>query len=173
MPVALPVAEDLVAAIVRYQDDPLIPRIHVVGIPFGEIRVQRSRFGQVTHQIRRARRDGSTRRPAAVIALGTLERRRAIVTEGEQKLPRADDFEKIEVGLARVELGAYVAERLPTPAEVLWMYINLTPMAAFVSQAPDDAKAALERGFVEGAQPFVVDGVTVVDQPMVVAIASR
>ncbi len=63
--------------------------------------------------------------------------------------------------------------RLPAPAEFLWMYINLTPMASFVDQAPDDAKAALERRFVDGAQQYVVDGATVVEQPMVVATATR
>ena len=59
--------------------------------------------------------------------------------------------------------------RLPAPAEFLWTYINLTPMGAFIDKAPDDAKAALQRQFVEGAQPYVHDGVTVVEQPMVIA----
>ena len=60
--------------------------------------------------------------------------------------------------------------RLPTPAEFLWQYINLTPMAEFVTQAPDVAKLSLERRFVEGVKAHVVDGATVVDQPMVIAI---
>ena len=59
--------------------------------------------------------------------------------------------------------------RLPAPAEFLWTYINLTPMGAFIDNAPVDAKAALERQFVEGAQPYVVDRITVVEQPMVIA----
>jgi ubiquinone/menaquinone biosynthesis C-methylase UbiE len=59
--------------------------------------------------------------------------------------------------------------RLPAPAEFLWTYINLTPMAAFVNQAPEDAKSALEQQFVAGVQPYVVDGTTVVELPMVVA----
>ena len=57
----------------------------------------------------------------------------------------------------------------PRPAEFLWQYINLTPMAELVTQAPDAAKLALERRFVEGVQAHVVDGATVVDQPMVIA----
>jgi hypothetical protein len=63
--------------------------------------------------------------------------------------------------------------RLAAPAEFLWQYINLTPMAAFIDQAPDDAKAALERQFVDGVQAHVIDGVTVVEQPMVIATANR
>ena len=59
--------------------------------------------------------------------------------------------------------------RLPAPAEFLWTYINLTPMGAFIDKAPVDAKAALEKQFVEGAQPYVVDRITVVEQPMVIA----
>ena len=59
--------------------------------------------------------------------------------------------------------------RLPPPAQFLWQYINLTPMAALVRQAPEQAKAAMERQFVDGAQPHVVDGVTIVEQPMVIA----
>jgi SAM-dependent methyltransferase len=70
------------------------------------------------------------------------------------------------------EVSARVATatfRLPVPAEFLWQYINLTPMAALVQQAPEPAKAAMEKQFVDGVQPHVVDGVTVVEQPMVIA----
>ena len=59
--------------------------------------------------------------------------------------------------------------RLPPPAQFLWQYINLTPMAALIGQAPEKAKEAMKRQFVDGAQPHVVDGVTVVEQPMVIA----
>jgi ubiquinone/menaquinone biosynthesis C-methylase UbiE len=59
--------------------------------------------------------------------------------------------------------------RLPVPAEFLWQYINLTPMAALVRQASEPAKAAMEEQFVAGARPHVVDGVTIVEQPMVIA----
>lgn len=63
--------------------------------------------------------------------------------------------------------------RLPEPAEFLWRYIGLTPMAAFIEQAPETARSALERLFCEEAQPYVVDGTSVVDLPMVVATAWR
>lgn len=61
--------------------------------------------------------------------------------------------------------------RLPPPAEFLWQYIRLTPMATLIEQAPDKAKSALERQFVSEAQQHVTDGVTTVELPMVVATA--
>ena len=59
--------------------------------------------------------------------------------------------------------------RLPPPSEFLWWYINLTPMAALVEQATKQQKAALEKQFVDDAQAHVIDGMTVVKQPMVIA----
>ena len=79
-----------------------------------------------------------------------------------------------EAGLSDVSaMESTTIFRLAAPAEFLWQYINLTPMAAFIDQAPDDAKAALERQFVDGVQAHVIDGVTVVEQPMVIATANR
>ena len=63
--------------------------------------------------------------------------------------------------------------RLPAPAEFLWKYIGLTPMATIIEQAPDKARSALESRFVSEAQKYVADGVTVVELPMVVATARR
>jgi ubiquinone/menaquinone biosynthesis C-methylase UbiE len=63
--------------------------------------------------------------------------------------------------------------RLAGPAEFLWQYINLTPMGAFVDQAPEGAKVALEETVVSTWQPYVVDGGTPLDQPMVVATGRR
>jgi len=60
---------------------------------------------------------------------------------------------------------------LPGPADFLWQYINLTPMGQFVEPAPDEAKQALEQQVVDTWQPFVVDGRTPVDQPVIVATA--
>jgi ubiquinone/menaquinone biosynthesis C-methylase UbiE len=62
---------------------------------------------------------------------------------------------------------------LPGPAEFLWQYINLTPMGPIVAAAPEPARAAMERQVVEGWAPFVVNGVTPVSQPMVLATARR
>jgi SAM-dependent methyltransferase len=59
--------------------------------------------------------------------------------------------------------------QLPGPADFLWQYINLTPMATFVAAAPESAQAAMEHQFVDGAQSFVVDGGMHVAQPMVIA----
>jgi SAM-dependent methyltransferase len=61
--------------------------------------------------------------------------------------------------------------RLPPPAEFLWQYIGLTPMATFILKAPERAKAAMEKQFVDSAQVHIVDGETVVEQPMVIATA--
>jgi SAM-dependent methyltransferase len=75
-----------------------------------------------------------------------------------------------EGGLREVSARVATATfRLAAPAEFLWQYINLTPMAALVQQAPESAKAAMEKQFVDGVQPHVVDGTMVVEQPMVIA----
>ena len=63
--------------------------------------------------------------------------------------------------------------RLPAPAEFLWQYINLTPMGPFVASATESAREALERQVVETWHPYVVDGATPLDQPMVIAIGRR
>ena len=63
--------------------------------------------------------------------------------------------------------------QLPPPAEFLWQYVNLTPMGPFVAEAPEAAKSAMERQVVERWQPFVVQGTTVVEQPMVIASGRR
>ena len=63
--------------------------------------------------------------------------------------------------------------RLPSPAEFLWQYVSLTPMAPFVAQATDEARAALERQVIDDWQPYVIDGATVVEQPMVIATGRK
>jgi ubiquinone/menaquinone biosynthesis C-methylase UbiE len=62
---------------------------------------------------------------------------------------------------------------LPGPAEFLWNYINLTPMGALVADAPEDAKEALERQFVEAWTPAVVDGRVQIAQPIALAWGAR
>jgi hypothetical protein len=42
-------------------------------------------------------------------------------------------------------------------------------MAALVEQATEQAKADMEQQFIAGAQAHVVDGMTVVEQPLVIA----
>jgi ubiquinone/menaquinone biosynthesis C-methylase UbiE len=61
------------------------------------------------------------------------------------------------------------ALELPSPAEFLWQYINLTPMGPFVDAASEEARLAMERQVVDRWQPFVVNGRTRVEQPMVIA----
>jgi SAM-dependent methyltransferase len=79
-----------------------------------------------------------------------------------------------EAGLDDVDASVSIAMlRLPAPAEFLWQYINLTPMGPLVAQAPEAARAAMERQVVESWAPFVVDGKTLVDQPMVIATGTK
>lgn len=66
-----------------------------------------------------------------------------------------------------------VTLRLPPPAEFLWQYINLTPMAPFVAQATEDTQSAMEQQAVDGWQPYVVDGRGQIDQPMVIATGRK
>ncbi len=74
-----------------------------------------------------------------------------------------------DAGLRDVSVAEPVVKlRLPAPREFLWQYINLTPMGPLVADAAESAKAAMEHQVVESWRPFVVDGTTPVDQPMVV-----
>ena len=79
-----------------------------------------------------------------------------------------------EAGLDGIEVETSpTALRLPPPADFLWQYVHLTPMGPLVEGAPETAKDAFERQVVEAWQPFVVDGETRFDQPMVIASAHR
>jgi SAM-dependent methyltransferase len=77
-------------------------------------------------------------------------------------------------GLHDVDANVSIATfHLDAPAAFLWQYINLTPMGPFVAQAPEAAQAAMERQVVDSWAPFVVDGATLVDQPMVIAAGRK
>jgi ubiquinone/menaquinone biosynthesis C-methylase UbiE len=77
-------------------------------------------------------------------------------------------------GFGNVQSRQYTATfDLPDPAEFLWSYINLTPMGPPVADAPEDAKAAMERQVVDAWTPSVVDGRTAVEQPMTLAWGER
>lgn len=79
-----------------------------------------------------------------------------------------------DAGFAAVDASVYtVTFDLPSPAEFLWQYINLTPMAPFVAEAPVAAQEAMEAQVVASWQPFVRNGRTPVDQPMVLAAGAR
>lgn len=62
-----------------------------------------------------------------------------------------------------------VTLRLPAPADFLWQYIGLTPMAPVVARAPEEAKLAMERQVVDGWQAYVADSGVTGAQPMVIA----
>lgn len=75
-----------------------------------------------------------------------------------------------DAGFSDVSSNEYTATLdLPAPAEFLWNYINLTPMAPLVAQAPAKTQAAMEREMVEASAPSVVTGRTRVVQPMALA----
>ena len=63
--------------------------------------------------------------------------------------------------------------RLPAPAEFLWQYISVTPLAPLVAQAPEAAQQAMEQQAVGAWQAQVVDGVLQGEQPMVVVSGWR
>ncbi len=77
-------------------------------------------------------------------------------------------------GFTAVDVSVYhAALDLPSPAEFLWQYINFTPMAPFVADAPRAAQEAMEAQVVESWQPYVRDGRTPVSQPMLLAVGGR
>ncbi len=61
--------------------------------------------------------------------------------------------------------------RLPQPRAFLWPYLYGTPLAAAVSQADDDSRAALEREVVDRWQDFADDDGLRLDLRSVVAVA--
>jgi ubiquinone/menaquinone biosynthesis C-methylase UbiE len=79
-----------------------------------------------------------------------------------------------EAGLREVTATVSpVRLRLPSPAEFLWQYISVTPLAEVIAQAPEAAQQAMERQAVDAWQPYVVDGALDGEQPMVVASGRR
>ena len=72
----------------------------------------------------------------------------------------------LEEVLAKVST---VKVRLPPPAEFLWQYIHLTPMAPLVDKASPVAQSAMEQQVVQRWQPWVVDGGTSFELSMVTA----
>jgi hypothetical protein len=79
-----------------------------------------------------------------------------------------------DAGLDGVDVSVgTVTLRLPPPQRFLWEYIGSTPLAFFVSSAPEDALDALERSVLERWAPYVEEAGLVVEQPIVTASAVR
>ena len=79
-----------------------------------------------------------------------------------------------QVGFGEVATTEYVAEfDLPGPAEFLWQYINLTPMAPRIAEASEETQAEMEAQVVNSWAGWVVDGRVPLAQPMVLATARR
>lgn len=88
--------------------------------------------------------------------------------------PKVHDALLRDAGLADVDSRIYTATfDLPAPAEFVWQYINLTPMGPFVADAPEAARDAMEAQVTETWEPFVRDGRTPVEQPMVLSTGAR
>lgn len=82
-------------------------------------------------------------------------------------LLRRSGLQDVTSTVTRVRLN------LPAPDEFLWQYINVTPLAPLVAQAPEAAKEEMQRQAVEAWQPHVRDGRLEVEQPMVIAGGRR
>ena len=79
-----------------------------------------------------------------------------------------------DAGFEEIASRIYTATfDLPAPAEFLWQYINLTPMGPFVAHASEAAKDAMEAQVAETSAPYVRDGRTPVEQPMVLVTGAR
>jgi SAM-dependent methyltransferase len=63
--------------------------------------------------------------------------------------------------------------RLPPPADFLWQYIHVTPIAGLVAGADDDRRQKFEDDVVAGWQRFVDDDGLVIDLSIVTATARR
>jgi ubiquinone/menaquinone biosynthesis C-methylase UbiE len=61
-------------------------------------------------------------------------------------------FEQVEVRSAETPL------ELPPPAEFLWQYVTSTPLAAAVTQADAESRAALEHEFAERCRALAPEG---------------
>lgn len=72
-------------------------------------------------------------------------------------------FQEVAARVSTVRL------RLPPPAEFLWQYIHLTPMAPFVDRASSTARSVMEQHVVERWQPWAIDGGTSLELSMVTA----
>ena len=79
-----------------------------------------------------------------------------------------------EAGFTDVATNEYLAPlELPAPATFLWQYINLTPMAPLVAQAPEGAREAMEAQFVDSCAQLVARNRVAFDQPAVLGPGRR
>ncbi len=83
--------------------------------------------------------------------------------EAVADLLRGAGLQDVEGAVRRARL------QLPAPKDFLWQYINVTPLAPLIAQAPPAAQQAMEAQAVAAWEPYVRDGRLDVEQPMVVA----
>ena len=63
--------------------------------------------------------------------------------------------------------------RLPPPEDFVWQYVHSTPLAGAVVDLDSEQRAALEREVVAGWQPFVEDGILVLELQIATASAHK
>ena len=80
-----------------------------------------------------------------------------------EQLLRDAEFGDVEASIVNATL------HLPPPRDFMWQYINLTPMGAIVSQAPESAQSELEDDVVGAWEEIAAETGGALDQPMVIA----
>jgi ubiquinone/menaquinone biosynthesis C-methylase UbiE len=96
---------------------------------------------------------------ALVFSLGDPDELTALLEAGGSTDAR------VETASARIEL--------PPPAEFLWQYVSLTPLAGIFAELDDGRRASFERDVVAGWEPFVRDGRLVFDGVAVLTTGRR
>lgn len=96
---------------------------------------------------------------AQVFSLGDRDALRALLEAGGST----------DVGVERMSTRI----ELPPPAEFLWQYVSLTPLAGIFADFDDDRRASFERDVVAAWDPFVRDGRLVFDAVVVLSTARR
>ncbi|MGV0790615.1 class I SAM-dependent methyltransferase [Mycolicibacterium sp. XJ1819] len=95
---------------------------------------------------------------------------RGIFSLGEDELRRLlqdNNFEDVTVATSTKTM------RLPPPADFLWQYLHVTPIAGFVSAAADVHRQEFEHEVVARWQAFVDDDGMIVEMPIVTATARK
>ncbi|MCV7223813.1 methyltransferase domain-containing protein [Mycolicibacterium elephantis] len=84
-----------------------------------------------------------------------------------RRLLRDADFQHVAVNTAAKTL------RLPPPAQFLWQYLQVTPIAGLVMAAEPERRMALEDDVVAGWQEFLDGDSLVVELPIITATAQE
>lgn len=79
-----------------------------------------------------------------------------------------------EAGFTEIATSEYLAPLdLPAPASFLWQYVNMTPLAPLVAQAPERSREAMEAQFVDSCARLVTENRVTFEQPAVLGTGRR